>query len=1852
MKKKILSLALFSMLPLAVMADSYHSLWKQFAKARNKDLPKTELNILRQISLKSEKDHSYGHLLSAELMTVSLKSNISPDSLSVGIDHLKAKARKAESSDPVLAAIYESALGRFYAENPSLGTDYRLQSRQYYALSMKHPDLLAKQKASEYDPLFIRGIDSDVFGNDLLHVIGLQAQDYKTLHRYYQETGNRAAACVIASKRVDATQKIDVLDACKSKYLQCIDSLLHVYGDLPAAGELALARYRFMQRAKDVTIADRIHYIDYALSQWGSWPGMSVLRNERKALTNPSFSASIGRLVMIPDQPFRIYADQIRHIPSLLMTIQRVKVDRDQLAALTGGREGTTVNDRQYEQLKKHLSVTPLITQEKQYGVNEPYEVVRDSFNVSGLPAGIYLLKMSAGDKHIAVQRVLFFVSDVALLEEGLPGKDIRYAVVSATTGQPLRNASLRLTFPDGNATASSSLSGKTAVTLHCDDNGEVVYHSAGRYPVIYASTPEDRYCPEMDTWGNYTYYTPREETDGMKLFTDRKIYRPGQTVHVAAIHFILKDGVEAKVASERQVKLILRDANGKMIDGKELTTDEYGTASTSFTLPSGGLTGRFSVYSDDQRGGTAEASFNVEEYKRPAFQVAFPEPRLVYHAGDTIMVKAAARSYTGVPVQGAQVKYEVVRRPVLWWRSFGKDDSQKEVYSDTTVTDNRGEFIVRVPMVIDGAEEGPARFYDFEVNAAVTDLGGETESGKLTLPLGTQATAFSCDLPEKAESDSLQTITFEYRNAAGADIPATVNYHFDQGAGQTARTNEKVRLVGVPGLTSGIHQLWAVCGTDTLRQSVVLFRMTDKQPATATHDWFYQSSEEFHRDGRPVYVQVGSSDPDQHILYTVFSGNKVLESGHIDQSRVLHTRAFTYRPEYGDGIRLTYAWMKNGVAYTHTTTIENPLPDKRLILHWSTFRNLLIPGQKETWTLKVTRPDGTPVPAQLLSVLYDGSLDQILRHNWNFSLGLNRSLPATFWQSVRDQFPFLNVDGSATYKTYETRSLEFSTFNPMYFDTGSGFGPIFPGVRALGGSKRIVSGGIAYDHAPVVLMAEQKVSANYADAGVQSSARTSTGGLRENLNETAFFYPALTTDQQGNIVIRFTLPESVTTWHFLAFAHDKSMNFGLLSDTAVARKTVMVRPNIPRFVRDGDRANMTGQLLNTSSKTVSGTARMELLDPETEKIVYSESRHFTIRPVGTAVVGFSIDLTDGSDLARQLADLNHSLLICRMVAEGSGYSDGEQHYLPVLPEQESVTNTLAFTQNEPGRKTIDLTTLFPVKATNKKLTVEYTSHPSWLLIQSLPSLAIPDQYNAVSLAAAYYANGVAAYLMHRNPVLKRVVSLWKQEDAGESTLRSQLDQNPDLKNLVLNETPWVLEADRQADQKQKLSELFDENLVQSRRSEALSKLLRLQTAEGAWAWCPGMQGNIYMTEAVSEMLVRLNAMTGRQQETTMMLDRAFNWMEGKMHEEVIRLKDEQNHGAKTVLPSEEAVHFLYMDAIDGRRLSAQGEADKIYLVNLIADRGTDMTIYGKARTAVILAKNHRTGKAKEFLQSVKEYSVYREETGRYFDTDKARYHWCDDQIPTEVAAIEGLRCLDPASQAIGEMRQWLLQEKRTTSWNTPVNAVDAVYAFGVDSMAIQKEETLPLMRVDGRALAVSQATAGLGYVQSSVEENHARVLTIDKTEKGISWGAVYAQFMQKGSDIQNARSGMTVTREILSPSGIRVDESSLQVGERVKVRLTVTCDRDYDFVQVKDQRPACFEPVFQLSGYHGNYYYAPKDEATDYFFDHLSKGRHIMETEYMVDRTGSYQSGTCTVQCAYNPSYGARLAAQTYIVK
>lgn len=1841
-KKWWYSILILSLLPLSSMGDNYSSWWRQVTEAGKKDLPQTQLAVLQKIVSKAEKKKDYGQLLSAELMTVSLKSTVSPDSLSVGVSRLEAKERQAAVSDPVLASVYASALGRFYAENPSLGEDHEARSQRFYDLSLQHTDLLARQKSSVYTPLFTDGVDSRIFGNDLLHVIGFQAGAYRLLHDYYERTGNREAACICACRWMEKNQKVDVYDLQRSTYLQTLDSLLKVYGDLPSAGELALIRYRYLASVSSVTAGDRIRYIDEALDRWGGWTGMEYLRNERKTLTNPTFSIALERRCLVPGRSFRIQVNEIRNLPVLSAVITRLSADAGQVEALLGARDYTSLSDVEVQQLEKWLT-KDRITENRHYTGLEPWQMSKDSFNLKGLSPGVYLLEVSTPGTNIAVKRALFFVSDVVLLQEEQPGKAIRYAVVHASTGQPWSNADIRLSF--GNRPSAVD-----TVNLHCNEQGEVVYHYDSRQPSgARPTTADDSYSPSVTwAWNNYTYYENRQKREYLQLYTDRKVYRPGQTVQVAGIAYTVANGVESRVEGGKNVELTLRDANGKSVGTQQLTTDALGMVATSFVLPSTGLTGQFAIRDAAYKGAVF---FSVEEYRRPTFHVEFPNLTRAYQVGDTLSVKGLATTYSGVPVQNAQVKYKVVRRPSLWWRWNG-DFSEKTICTDTAVTNEKGEFFVTVPLIPDPHRDNVVQFFTYQVQADVTDVGGETQGGSLALPLGTRSTAFSCDLPDQAERDSLKTLRFSYRNAAGNDLSAAVKFRLDGGPEQWTRANETTILHIPSDLPNGRHTLSAICGTDTLKQDFILFSVTDKVPVVDTQDWFYQSSDYFRRDGQPVYVQVGSSEPDQHILYSVFSGNKVLESGTIDQNRSFCTRAYTYREEYGDGLRLTWAWVKDGVFYQHSTTLAKPLPDKRLNLAWASFRDRLIPGQKEEWTLRITRPDGSPARAQLLSVLYNKSLDQIRGHQWNFSPYLSRNLPYTMWTGPRDRIMSLFLSGQTVSKVISVGVLHFTAFNPLYFRTGSeDVQHLFPGVRALSKPMRLKAMNATTMEATALgpMTSSDEVQKETTSGLSEEEDGISNSGLRENLGETAFFYPDLLTDQQGKVTLKFTLPESVTTWRFMAFAHDADLNYGMMSDEAVARKTVMIQPNIPRFLRFGDQSRIIARIMNTSEQAIRGKARMELLDPETEEVLYIEEHPYSLQTGGTQAIGFQVDLSDSSLLVRRLT-AKGGLLVCRMRVFGDGFSDGEQHYLPVLPNREQVTNTYAFTWAGPVQKVISLGKLFPEGSEANKLTVEYTTHPAWLVIQSLPYLVTFEGDNAVNLATALYADGIGRYLLSQNPVVRRVIDLWNGEKTSGNSLMSNLEKDQELKSLVLSEIPWVMEADREGDQKRRLVQFFDENSMKARRESFLAKLYRLQQADGSWSWWPGMPGNLYMTEAVSEVLVRLNAMIGLQPETQNLLDRSLQWMAKCVHEEVSELKRQKNR--KALLPSESALHFLYITALDGRPLSVQGEADKKYLVDLLLHQSMAFSIYGKSRAAVILALNGYQKQAREYLQSVREYSVSTAEAGRYFDTGKAMYSWADYRIPTEVAAIEAFKILEPGAAEIGEMQRWLLHEKRTTSWDTPLNAVDAVYAFGTDRLKVGVSTSLPVVQVDGKRLELPQATAGLGYVKTSMTIGNEKILTVEKQDSGISWGAVYAQFMQRNQDISDTQSGMKVVKEVRTASGPLQEGALLQVGDRVKVRLTITCDRDYDFVQIVDKRAACMEPVKSLSGYQNGYYYSPLDQSTNYFFNQLAKGSHVVETEYYIDRSGRYQSGTCTVQCAYSPEFGTRTAPVWYEIQ
>lgn len=1856
MKRIIFLFLLLGVVVLPLFADGYTSLWKQVSEAEAKDLPKTQMEVLEQIISKARTERSYGHLLKAELKYVCVLTAVTPDSLSSAVDRLVVAERKVRGKDDVLAAVYASVLGKVYAEHPQLSDSSAILSKAYYRRSMAHPELLAKHKSAEYVPLVEERSGSKWYGNDLLHVIGLEAGDYETLSNYYNKlTSGRvdeltsSAACLSALSLLNNRRKSYDKLLEKSAYVRSLDSLLTVYGDLPIAGEVALARYDYMTTASDVKIEDRIAYIDYALKRWGDWSRMNKLRNAKKEMTQPFFAVSLGSMVSLPhrDRTFRITG--VRNLSSLTMTVTRVDID---------GSESYNLDDEKvYAEIRRKMSSTSAFKQTRRYEGLPDYKVSSDSFTVEGLPVGIYLVEFTADNKDVKSRRALYYVTDLYAMAEEHPDDRIRYVVVSAMTGQPVKGAKLRLQFYTKK---------QEYETLTTDAKGECFYaYKKNRKPyMVWAFTDDDRWCPNSRISSYYSYYTDKSiYTDG-RVFTDRALYRPGQTVHVGFIlHKRYPDNTMPVVAGE-EVTFYLRDANYKEVATAKAVTDAYGTASCDFTLPSSGLTGRFQV----QAYGYGFASFNVEEYKRPTFTVDFDEVEARYAVGDTVRVRGFAKTYSGVPVQGAKVKYKVTRRQAHWWWRHGvSGDDGNVVNEGETVTENDGSFKVAMPMILDEDDMDEwtsgevnewrsgrvARFYNFMVSADVTDVGGETHNASTTLPLGTKPTALSCDLPEKIEKDSLKTMRFSYRNAAGKEIAGDVRYFVDGSSAYHAKANERIDISAmVKRLSSGRHTIKAICGTDTIEAKVVLFSISDKRPCIETHDWFHVSSHTFNRDGKPVYVQVGSSDKDVHVFYSMISGNRVLESGAFDQSNAIHTQQLTYKEAYGDGVILNYAWVKEGKMYTHSVTISKPLPDKHLTLTWKTFRDRLTPGQQEEWVLGVTKPDDKPADAQLMAVLYDKSLDQIKKHYWSFYPSMRQSIPSTSWDGFN--YSTQAVRSSAGYRSLSVAGLSFSSFDSSLFEFASprviayGLGGRAGGVRRL--EKRAVMEDGAYVEMETMSAKASDVQFNAPvikrDAEVKPEAELKSDSdvdtdnqvqVRENLNETAFFFPALQTDGKGNVMLRFTLPESVTTWRFMGLAHDKDVNYGMLDAEAVAKKDVMIQPNMPRFLRSGDKATIAAKLLNTSEKALSGTAKLELIDPETEVVCYTQNLPFTVKAGETS--GILFDVPSSNTIP---------IYICRVTAAGKTFSDGEQHYLPVLPDKELVTNTYPFTQHEPGTKTIDLSKLFAVKDKSNKLTVEYTNNPAWLMIQALPTYSATSEENAISQTVSYYVNSIGAHIMQAAPHIKTVVNHWRNETGEEQSLMSALEKNQELKALVLNETPWVLDADKESSQKRSLVKFFDETTIKMRLSSALEKMNALQNGDGSWSWWKGMKGNIYMTTAVSEMLVRLNKMIGQQSDTKKMLDNAYRYIDDWLVEEYKDMKkDEKKYGIKHIRPSETAVRILYMYALDGRSHNSKVETAVQYMVSLLASRTTEMTIYGKATAALILAKNGQQKKAAEYMKSIKEYSVVTEELGRYFDTPKAYYSWYDYRIPTQVAAIEALKALQASDvQTIEEMQRWLLQEKRTQSWSTPINSVNAVYAFLDGNMDRLDEQPSAVLKLNGQLMELPQATAGLGYVKTAVTGDDMQTFSVEKTSKGTSWGAVYAQFMQKSTDVSASSSGLTVTRELLH------DHRPLKVGDRVKVRITIKAERDYDFVQVIDKRAACLEPLKQLSGYHWGYYIAPKDNATNYYFDRMAKGTHIVEAEYYVDRVGTYETGTCVVQCAYAPEYSARAKAQVIEVR
>lgn len=1819
MKRNILSLLIALFATMQVAAQTYDNLWKQAEINAQKDQPKSEIAVMKKIIAKASAAKDYGQLLAAEIRQMTLWNEISADSLTPNVKRIEAEVLKV--NDPALKAVRYAVLGKVYCDMNEK------KSQEFFKKALEQPELLARHTSTEYVPLTLKGVDGSSFNNDLLHLIGFEADSkeaYLQLYTYYNKVGNRGAACLCAYKLIEKYRQDDVREVKKSKYLQTIDSLIQVYQDIPEAGELAVEHFRFMEGATDAKPLDKLNYINYALSRWGGWSRMNELRNAQKRLTEPMFRVKDMPQVLRPGEKAWVQLD-VRNLQNLKISISRLNITAD--------NDYNAQDEATFKMLLKKTTKLHQKDFSRNYYGRPDYEEVKDSIEIGGnLPLGAYLMEVTSDNTGIAPQRELFYVSNLAVMIQQLPDDRHRYVVVNATDGQPIAGAKIELY--DRRYDFKTKKDKRTVYArLTTDEIGEAYFKNVDGMVLI--STNNDKFTPARDIYLSRTRnYEQKDNETKYQVYTDRALYRPGQKVHATAISYIVKKGLDANVPGKsKELKFILRDANLKQVAEQKATTDEYGTASVDFELPQGGQTGMYHVAVDDR----ANRFFRVEEYKRPTFEITFPKVNEKYNWGDTVVVKASAKTYAGIPVQGAKVTYQVTRRNQLWW--WGAGSTGQLVKTDSCVTREDGTFDVEIPLEasLSGKDEADmsdfmriARFFNFEVSAIVTDISGESHEGVMSLPLGTKPTFLTVNLPKRIETDSLKTVTFAYRNASGMPISSRLKYRIDKGEWKDAEANAPVSIKEYASSSassslvwkSGVHQLEAICGQDTLQQKFTLFSMKDTHPVEPTTEWYYQTAKTFPRDGKPVYIQVGSSENGAHIVYSIIAGNKLLEKGAWELGDSIVTLPFTYKEEYASGIVLNYSFVKQGKCYTRMMSIARPLPEKKLNIAWKTFRNRLTPGQKEEWTLKITTPDGKPAKAQLMSVLYDKSLDQIAPHSWNLSLGFYQSLPNCYWKHNLT-FRSFYLNGVYPTKYYDERGLDVDKFDGKFFSYYAYMQAVELSKleRSSGGtveSVRIQKDEVVREEAKVMRIRGSKMvrvaaaapSANKVFDVVEEMPQFAGGSgsdagqfldkvqVCENMNETAFFYPALESDNNGNVAIRFTLPESVTTWKFMGLAHDKEMRNGLLVDEAVAQKTVIVQPNMPRFLREGDKSTIVVKLFNTSDKKVSGNARMQILDPETNKVVWQKTQNYSIDAEGSATISFDVQ------------GLKEGVYINKVVAAGNGYSDGEQHYLPVLSNRELVVNTLPITLHQKGEQNFDLSKLFLNKegkqakgAEDAKVTIEYTNNPSWLMVKALPAISNPDEENAISLMSAIYANTITTHV-------QKTLSLdnHSQKNLSQESIR--------LQNQV-------------------------------------EKLKKLQNPNGSFSWWKGMKGSRYMTTSVAEMMVRLNAVAGVQKSTAKMLTSAIDYLSLQTAQEVREMKKQEEKKQK-VSPSEQALHYLYILSMDGRKMKQNLEADKAYLLEKMSKMTGDFSIYGKARAAVVLARNSQQNaayreKAGEYLQSVNEYAVYREEMGRYYDTRKALYSWRNYKIPTQVSVIEALQILKPNDkQTIEELQRWLLMSKRTQVWDTPVNTIDAVYAFmkGNESNWSRKAENA-VLKLDGKLLPMPQDSTTLGYVKTERPGKASR-LSIEKKSDYTSWGAVYAEFKQPISEIGSMESGIKIRRVIVPAESEGKGKAQAKVGEKVKVTLLITADRDYDFVQITDKRAACLEPVNQKSGYQWGIgcYVSPRDHATNFYFDRLSKGMHIVEMEYYVDRKGDYQSGTCTAECTYSPEFGGRTEA------
>ncbi len=1879
--KKLLTLAIALTIALTASAQNYTKMWQEVEEYKKKDLPKSAETAAWNIYDKSKRKGNFCQQVKSLASLLDIRSAISPDSAESVISLMEGLLQdKSVAKSATDKAIVHAVLANSYSSmrNNAMrnGDTYEKCdsiAAQHQDSALCDFDVLSSTSSKQYKPLMrIFKQDSRIYDNDMLSVLtGYIAGNanldkekeyslYASLTDYYSEKGNRNAALLMRLSALDRQLRLwDSPNRISRENLR--DSLLTLARsnrDIETGADAYWEAWNYADKSDD-NFLNSLALINEAIEAFPNSVYTGKFKTERANLIRPRLTATAFKSTHSPVDIKLHYYD----------------VNTCRITFFHKGRQA--------------IETAKTIALPK---TDHPADF-KTSFN---LAPGDYRMTVQGGtlsdttDVHITT----LMATGTALAD-----RKALVTVVDGASGSPISN--------DMQAVSVSVKEDRSTLTKRytTDAHGQLIATTkerradftidAGNYNTTSfnlwnSKEPSDwKNAPQSDDIKFHTY-----------IFTDRSIYRPGHTVKGSVMVYKRTD-YDAEVYPNLALTLILQQngRNGKEIARQEITTNTFGTASFEFVIPEGAEPGsyRFSIREDAD----AHGFIQVEEYKRPTFFVETELETERYTIGDTVIISGKAQTFSGVPVQDARIQYRLqCRNSAFIYRIFG---SWTDVKTDTLRTDGEGKFSVSVPLNASDFNHG-SRLLEYRLSADVTNTAGETQQGETSIRIARTTFDLTADVPaivETAKGDNIMpralntngkplTVSGEYilRQIVGKDTTEVLRSSFTSGQGISTDIlspftpgSYEIELRATD-THKDIVSRQTVSDTISTRHEFILFSPKAKT-MNVGYDFIHTSAEHISAD-QPVDLYYMPSQKDINLYWLIMCEDSILERGMKSVRDEMQHMHFDYKAEYGDGLSVTFFYVKDFQLHQTTKRIELARPDKALTLKWKTFRNRLTPGQQEEWTLSITDSKGKPVAAELIASMYDASLDKIQKHGWWFNLYFPRNIDTPYFITPQHSAWSTNISLDFPVQKFETLDRRFDYLDIPAMASPRGFVTLAEVPLRLRGTKanaalsapvsadmqgRIAGLDVVSTSAKVADKAEGASmydAVAEAEEEANSSLFTFPSSLRKDFSESAFFLPHLLTSKKGEARISFTLPESTTEWKFMGFAHTADMKYGSITDKATASKEFMVVPNMPRFIRMGDSAAITTSIINRSDKTVSGNISITLIDPETEKTIITQVLPFSVEAKQTGTATFFIENSSLFTFP--------SSLICQIEAESEKFSDGERHLLPVLSDKQLITRTIPFFMSGKGEKTIDISKIFndgSATATDRRLSIQYDTNPALGVMEALNDISIPENDNAISLSAAYFA----------------ILAKEKVKVKSEESLKE--------KGKVKSEESATGRATRTCHPEP--VEGSNSSLL-TPNSSLRESLLSLQNPDGSWSWFEGMRGSTHVTATVVEHIAELECIIGKECDLHAAMLKGMEWLDEKELEHYNKQKESAKNQLSTVnyqLP-ESTLRYLYISSLVSRPLSAEVKAMQDEYLDKAEKMVRDLTIYGRANIACALAANDRKQSTHDFVQSLREYTVYKPEFGRYYDSPKAHYSWCDYRMPTHLAAMKAMRLAETdftdSHTYLNEMTLWILQQKRVQKWDNPINTIGAVCTLLEREKGKGKSEESttssatrichPIHRtchpepVEGSYVIVldSVPSTSLRSTQDDIvqkniaKENTAQPiihhqLSIVNCHFPLVWGAVYGQCMEKTANIHAAaNTEISITQKLYverieNGKSVWVEApKTLKVGDKVRIRYTLTTDRDMDFIRIKAQHAACLESLDQLSGYRwlgtAGAYVAHHDSSCDYFFDTFRKGSMTIDREMYVTRPGTYSMGIATAECTYCTDFAAHSESMTITVE